>query len=99
GESDVTRPIPDRRPRRAERKVQRIVPPHVVAGGINELELEVLRRGAAANLKGELVVVRERNGERLARNGVARPAMEVEVEPHGTARSAAVAADAERHPI
>ena len=65
-------------------------PPHVLARGVDELDLEIVLGRIPTDVERERVVVRQRPVGLLARDQVAGVALEVEVEPHRHAAPALV---------
>ena len=59
------------------------VPPDVVSAGVGQLELQRVRAGLAPDPEAELVVFWQRQVEPAPGNGVASPALKIEVQSHG----------------
>ena len=61
-------------------KSRTIEPPHVVAAGIDELDLEIVYGRVRAQIERDLVVLRQIERQLAARERVARDVPEIEVE-------------------
>ncbi len=70
----------DRAPLLGKVVARPVDPPHVVAAGVDQLELQVVARRIAAQLERELVVVRILDRDRAADPGIAGDAVEVVVQ-------------------
>ena len=77
---DVARLVAHRRPCGRKVVLRPVDPPHVVAAGVDELELQVVARRIAAQLEGELVVRGIFEHEVALDAGMARHAIEVVVQ-------------------
>src|SRR5512144_3036633 len=95
GELDLPPARGELRPAARKGEVPPVHPPDVVAGGIHQLELEVVDRRVGAYPEGEGVVVGEVDRKTLPHHGVAAVALEIEVEAHRPAGMAGVAPDPE----
>src|SRR6185436_17797058 len=71
------------------------VPPDVVAGGVQELELEVVGGAVALELEGELVVALPLEGDGLLDDAVTGAGHEVVIQAEGAAVNALVIVDLE----
>jgi len=95
GEIDLAAPDPQGPPLRGEVECVLLVPPHVVAAGVDELELELVGGRHPADVEGEGVSVRQREREAFARDDEAAAAFEIEVEPHGAVSGPSISRDVE----
>ncbi len=95
GEADMALLDDEHLPLSGEVHVAPHRPPHVLAGPVDELELEVIGRRFAPDAEGEGVVVRQMEGERLPGDGVTAAAREGEIEAHGPPAIPGIGADRE----
>src|SRR2546428_195256 len=85
GEIDLAARDRERPPFGGEAEAVLVVPPHVVAARVDQLELELVGGRHPVDVEGEGISFRQWEREALARDDEATAAFEIEVEPQGAA--------------
>src|SRR5438045_7598051 len=96
---DVPLATGDLRPVARKLVVSLIAPPDIVAGAVDELELEIVRRALTPQVEGEDVVRREIHVQGAMNQRIAAAAVEIEVDTHRPAADAAVRPKTHGDPI
>src|SRR5262249_23973878 len=76
--------------------VHPVAPPHVLAGVVDELQFQVLRRRLATELEFESVILGQVQVELPVQHGIATAAVEVEVHPQGVAMGSRLGSELHR---